>query len=171
MFRPGTHYPHLHIIEMQYDCQGYECQGYEYAQSPAISEQQLRQLCSCCFTVQSLEFALFHDATATDLQPLVELSELTRLVMYRVHTVVAAVAGIAGQLTGLRELVLSGLSVSEQVSSLRPLGVLTRLEKLAVSCTSYRHGVQESVELWRLRGKVSLKALMTVECWQHDQQH
>jgi hypothetical protein len=67
LFRPGTVYPHLCLINLRYGGEGVR-----------LSEQQLQQLCSCCPVVESLVFTLCDGASPTALQPLVQLSALTR---------------------------------------------------------------------------------------------
>jgi hypothetical protein len=45
LFRPGTVYPNLRLISLQYQSEGYQLH---------ISEEQLQQLCSCCPSLRHL---------------------------------------------------------------------------------------------------------------------
>jgi hypothetical protein len=104
LFSPGAVYPHLHVIDLTY---ARHCESDTYP----INEQQLQQLCSCCPAVETLQFGLSADASPTALLPLLQLSALTHLGVDALclFTTVEAMAGVAAQLTGLKQLALTGL--------------------------------------------------------------
>jgi hypothetical protein len=120
LFAPDTLYPHLRVINLA---------QLTDAQDVPIKEQQLQQLCSCCPAVQDLRFALCTDASPTALQPLLQLSALTQLVVYRVGA--AGVLGVAAQLTGLKRLELRDIPCVSDPAVLQ-LTALTGLRQLSL---------------------------------------
>jgi hypothetical protein len=68
LFRPGTIYQHLRLIDLRHG-----------GAHMALSEQQLQQLCSCCPMADSLAFALGEKASTAALLPLLQLTQLTHL--------------------------------------------------------------------------------------------
>lgn len=119
-FRPGSLYPHLRLIDLQY---------LQSIFATPISEQQL---CSSCPALEGADFNLCDDPSPTALLPLLQLSALTHLGVDRVGAAAASVACVAAQLTALKELVLEDL---QQLTdpSLVQLTALTALQGLTLS--------------------------------------
>jgi hypothetical protein len=122
LFAPDMLYPFLRVINLT------QLPG---AQDVPISEQQLQHLCSCCPAVQELSFALCEDATPTALQPLLQLSALTSLEVYRVGAAAAGVLWAAAHLTGLKRLNLRDIPVLADHTVLQ-LTALTGLRQLSL---------------------------------------
>jgi hypothetical protein len=129
-FTLGAMYPHLRLIDLQYK-ESRSMFPNKYILSMAVSEQQLQQLCSSCPAVEALAFNLCSRPSPTALQPLLQLSALTRLGVYNVGSATATVAGVAAQLTGLKQLVLGDLQQLADPSLLQ-LTVLTALRGLTL---------------------------------------
>jgi hypothetical protein len=124
LLQPGTHtvYPHLRVANLMHQ---------PSSQGVPLSEQQLQQLCSCCPTVESLGFALDENASQAALLPLLQLSALTHLAVYQEGAAEAAVVDVAAQLTGLKQLTVSGLNKLADAALLQ-LTTLTALERLTI---------------------------------------
>jgi hypothetical protein len=132
LFKPGTQYPSLRAVGLM---------NAQDSEAVLLSEQQLQQLCSCCPTVERLSLAAvcpYHSPTA--LLPLLQLSALTQLavdcmssseVAAAAAAAAAQVVAVAGQLTGLKDLWLSGLNQLAGPALLQ-LTALTALERLVL---------------------------------------
>jgi hypothetical protein len=86
LFRPNSMqmYPHLRVIDLACVADTV-CKEDSISDIMLLSKQHLRKLCSCCPAVQSLSFALCDYVSLISLQPLVQLSALTRLFVARQH--------------------------------------------------------------------------------------
>jgi hypothetical protein len=139
LFEPGQAYPRLHRIDLQRS----------FLSGLPLSEQQLQVMCSCCPALESLVFVLDPYASPAAFQHLLQLSELTHLEVQQQYNIyypvglssaaafgpavsaaTAAAMGVAAQLSGLKQLVLWGLTalsdpVLLQLTALRALEELT----------------------------------------------
>jgi Leucine-rich repeat (LRR) protein len=118
LFKPGAVHPKLRAAGLQWPCQ-----------------PQIQQLCSCCPSLEILVCHLTSNFSNTALQPLLQLSALTRLDVSNVGAAVATVVNVAAQLTGLKHLQLDGLDCSyagRAHPALLQLTALTRLQHLGI---------------------------------------
>lgn len=144
-----------------------------------LSEQQLKELCSCCPAVEILMFHLAGAPSPTALLPLLQLSELTQLRVLtpagicRYSTTVlvpesellmqgalptsAAVLHVAAQLTRLRNLVLTGLPRLQDPVLLQ-LTALTALRRLSIS--GMQPLVTENGPTWSLCLLMAMRQLL-----------
>jgi hypothetical protein len=98
LFKPGSTYPHLRLIDLCID---------KFGPRMPLHEQQLQALCSSCTALENLKVSLREDASPTAWLPLLQLPALTqlRLRVYGADAAASAV-GVAAQLIGLRQLVV-----------------------------------------------------------------
>lgn len=99
LFRPGTVYPHLRLVDLQLE---------HYARVIPLSEQQLQLLCSCCPALRRLTlWSCPTPSPPTALLPLGELSALTHLAIFKLRAaapLLSAVVSSVATLTGLKQL-------------------------------------------------------------------
>lgn len=129
LFKPGSVYPHLHSILLQYKA--------DNNLNTLLDELRLQQLCSCCPTLQSLVFVMFPATSATVYWSLLQLSALTRLHVtnrgdQELHW--RAVVDVAAQLTGLKDLAILCCTPADGPAwHVLQLTSLTALTKLALA--------------------------------------
>jgi hypothetical protein len=161
LFRPGTVYPQLREINLIYE---------RSAGAVPLSEQQLQQLCSCCPAVESLRLGASSYQSPTALMPLLQLSALTQLTVFEVGAAAASVVRVVAQLTGLKDLRLSGLNRLAD-PALRQLTALTALEELGLWDRDYKskslHNKVSCVSTSVEQG-AWLTVLSLVACWQNS---
>jgi hypothetical protein len=151
LFRPGFVYPHLHVVDLAYN-----------TQKPAapLSPQQLQHLCSCCPAVERLSFALTPGFPSAALLPLLQLTQLTCLEVYRVGSAMEVVCDIASQMTQLKQLKLLGSSKLADPSTICWFPALSRLEVLELELlkpnTSRKRPDISYLQRVRLQRKVRL---------------
>jgi hypothetical protein len=135
LFAPGTEYPHLRQIRLLN--RGRSPPADSLALS--VDKQQLQQLCSCCPALQILVCIMRLDRDPEALQPLLQLTALERseiqlacpMAPAAAPAAIAAAVGVIAQLTGLRQVWLSG-PPALQKSMLMPLTALRALTGLEV---------------------------------------
>jgi hypothetical protein len=171
LFKPGTGYPHLTDINLQFareyrgqpvvirlDPVSIHTQLSNTAVSLSITQpvciteqqlQQLQQLCSSCPAVKSLDTFLCLEASPTALLPLLQLSALTHLALFNIGPAAEAVVGVVGQLTSLEDLVLYDC---QQVPALMPLTALTALEELELRSNHHADvKLKSEVSVWSVK--------------------
>jgi hypothetical protein len=137
LFRPGTEYPHLREVSLEYTNIGVMYPHprehiWTLDAAAPMGEQQLQQMCSSCPQLEDLSFVLCGNLSHTALQSLLQLSGLTRLAVCAVEPAYgaeAALVEVAAQLTGLKEL---RLKMHLEGLTLLQLTALTALEQLHV---------------------------------------
>jgi hypothetical protein len=121
----------------------YDIKGRAFPREPPpspvpLGDQQLQLLCSCCPNLQSLEFTLTSPAGCTHptaLQPLLQLSALTKLTVQTVDYAINDAMGVVAQLTGLKQLLLLGIhpkAYFRYEGDIHQLTALTGLETLCL---------------------------------------
>jgi hypothetical protein len=152
LFGPTTTCPNLQHIDLTSGAFG--CMP--------VNGEQVRELCNCCpaLTEVALQLVLEQPPSVTAYKALQQLSALTHLRLYNVSTAVAAVVHVAVQLTGLKKLMLHGVSRSE-CPALLQLTALTALEALEFRT--------RSIGLWPLSRTDCVRFVNTVSAYTSDQ--
>lgn len=99
-----------------------------------ISEQQLHLSCSCCPALDSLSMILCPDPSGSALQPLLQLSALTKLHLQAFSSTVAdvnAAVDVVAQLTHLRALETAGAALPDKATLLQ-FTALTALREMSL---------------------------------------